>query len=40
MTRLRGVAYEDPLTGLPNRAYAEDHIDTLLRAPNPRRSRW
>jgi diguanylate cyclase (GGDEF)-like protein len=35
VTRLLGVAYEDPLTGLPNRAYAEDHIDGLLRAPNP-----
>ncbi|HEY1899895.1 MAG TPA: bifunctional diguanylate cyclase/phosphodiesterase [Steroidobacteraceae bacterium] len=32
LLRLRGVAYEDPLTGLPNRAYAEDHIDTLLAA--------
>ncbi|MEJ0006097.1 MAG: bifunctional diguanylate cyclase/phosphodiesterase [Steroidobacteraceae bacterium] len=30
VARLRGVAYEDPLTGLPNRAYAEDHIDALL----------
>jgi diguanylate cyclase len=30
LQRLRGVAYEDPLTGLPNRAYAEDHIDGLL----------
>jgi len=35
VTRLRGVAYEDPLTGLPNRAYAEDHIDSLLTAGNP-----
>ncbi len=35
VARLRGVAYEDPLTGLPNRASAEDHIDTLLRAPAP-----
>ncbi len=35
VTRLRGVAYEDPLTGLPNRAYAEDHIDSLLRAGTP-----
>src|ERR1700733_9756556 len=37
VARLRGVAYEDPLTGLPNRAYAEDHIDQLLRgaAPEP-----
>jgi diguanylate cyclase (GGDEF)-like protein len=35
ITRLRGVAYEDPLTGLPNRARAEDHIDALLRAPAP-----
>src|SRR5580692_2213394 len=37
VARLRGVAYEDPLTGLPNRAYAEDHIDSLLRgsAPQP-----
>jgi len=33
--RLRGVAYEDPLTGLVNRAYAEDHIDGLLAAPAP-----
>ncbi|HEY4340767.1 MAG TPA: bifunctional diguanylate cyclase/phosphodiesterase [Steroidobacteraceae bacterium] len=33
VARLRGVAYEDPLTGLPNRACAEDHIDALLRAP-------
>ena len=30
LQRLRGVAYEDPLTGLANRAYAEDHIDALL----------
>jgi diguanylate cyclase (GGDEF)-like protein len=30
LLRLRGVAYEDPLTGLVNRAYAEDHIDGLL----------
>jgi diguanylate cyclase (GGDEF)-like protein len=30
VARLRGVAYQDPLTGLPNRAFAEDHIDTLL----------
>src|ERR1700683_943372 len=35
VARLRGVAYEDPLTGLPNRAYAEDHIDSLLTAGNP-----
>jgi diguanylate cyclase (GGDEF)-like protein len=35
VTRLRDVAYEDPLTGLPNRAYAEDHIDGLLRAATP-----
>ncbi len=35
VTRLRGVAYEDPLTGLPNRAYAEDYIDGLLRAGTP-----
>jgi diguanylate cyclase (GGDEF)-like protein len=37
VARLRGVAYEDPLTGLPNRAYAEDHIDQLLHgvAPEP-----
>ena len=34
LRRLRGVAYEDPLTGLPNRAYAEDHIDGLLAAGN------
>jgi diguanylate cyclase (GGDEF)-like protein len=33
VARLRGVAYEDPLTGLPNRACAEDHIDALLGAP-------
>ena len=32
VARLRGVAYEDPLTGLPNRACAEDHIDALLGA--------
>jgi diguanylate cyclase (GGDEF)-like protein len=32
LQRLRGVAYEDPLTGLANRAYAEDHIDGLLAA--------
>ena len=32
LQRLRGVAYEDPLTGLANRAYAEDHIDGLLGA--------
>ena len=30
VARLRGVAYQDPLTGLPNRAFAEDHIDALL----------
>ena len=35
VARLRGVAYEDPLTGLPNRAFAEDHIDTLLAAGTP-----
>jgi diguanylate cyclase (GGDEF)-like protein len=35
VARLRGVAYEDPLTGLPNRACAEDHIDALLSAPAP-----
>ena len=35
VARLRGVAYEDPLTGLPNRACAEDHIDALLSAPRP-----
>jgi diguanylate cyclase (GGDEF)-like protein len=35
LTRLRRVAYEDPLTGLPNRAYAEDHIDGLLGAGTP-----
>ncbi len=35
VTRLRGVAYEDPLTGLANRAYAEDHIDSLLLEGNP-----
>jgi diguanylate cyclase (GGDEF)-like protein len=35
VARLREVAYEDPLTGLPNRAYAEDHIDSLLRGPAP-----
>ena len=28
--RLRDVAYRDSLTGLPNRACAEDHIDRLL----------
>lgn len=33
--RLRGVAYQDPLTGLPNRACAEDHIDALLGAELP-----
>jgi diguanylate cyclase (GGDEF)-like protein len=32
LQRLRRVAYEDPLTGLPNRARAEEHIDTLLAA--------
>ncbi|MGC1458230.1 MAG: bifunctional diguanylate cyclase/phosphodiesterase [Steroidobacteraceae bacterium] len=32
VARLRGVAYQDPLTGLPNRAFAEDHIDALLSA--------
>lgn len=32
LKRLRHVAYEDPLTGLANRAYAEDHIDALLAA--------
>ena len=32
LLRLRGVAYQDPLTGLANRAYAEDHIDGLLAA--------
>jgi diguanylate cyclase (GGDEF)-like protein len=35
VARLRGIAYEDPLTGLPNRACAEDHIDALLRARTP-----
>jgi diguanylate cyclase (GGDEF)-like protein len=35
VARLRGVAYDDPLTGIPNRAYAEDHIDQLLRASTP-----
>src|SRR5665213_3167408 len=35
VARLRGVAYRDPLTGLPNRAYAEDHIDGLLDAAAP-----
>jgi diguanylate cyclase (GGDEF)-like protein len=35
VARLRGVAYEDPLTGLPNRAFAEDHIDSLLGAADP-----
>src|SRR6202046_782927 len=35
VARLRGVAYEDPLTGLPNRACAEDHIDALLSAHAP-----
>jgi diguanylate cyclase len=35
VARLRGVAYEDPLTGLPNRAFAEDHIDGLLGAAAP-----
>ncbi len=30
--RLRDVAYQDPLTALPNRAFAEDHIDGLLSA--------
>ena len=35
VARLRGVAYEDPLTGLPNRAYAEDHIDHLLSTGKP-----
>jgi diguanylate cyclase (GGDEF)-like protein len=35
MARLRGVAYQDPLTGLPNRAFAEDHIDSLLSAELP-----
>jgi diguanylate cyclase (GGDEF)-like protein len=30
VTRLSGVAYQDPLTGIPNRAFAEDHIDSLL----------
>jgi diguanylate cyclase (GGDEF)-like protein len=35
VARLRGVAYEDPLTGLPNRACAEDHIDALLSARAP-----
>jgi diguanylate cyclase (GGDEF)-like protein len=33
--RLRGVAYEDPLTGLANRAYAEDHLDALLASGSP-----
>jgi len=30
LARLRAVAYRDPLTGLANRAFAEDHIDALL----------
>jgi diguanylate cyclase (GGDEF)-like protein len=34
LQRLRGVAYQDPLTGLANRAYAEDHIDGLLATGN------
>ena len=34
LARLRGVAYQDPLTGLPNRAFAEDHIDALLGTRN------
>ncbi len=32
VVRLQDVAYQDPLTGLPNRAFAEDHIDALLGA--------
>ncbi len=29
--RITHAAYHDPLTGLPNRAYAERHLDQLLR---------
>jgi diguanylate cyclase len=31
--RLWSAAYEDPLTGLPNRAFAEDALEGLLRTP-------